>query len=96
MSSTSPNRETSTAHRKHRALIAATKPPCAICGQPIDYTIRYPHPDAYTLDHVVPVARGGSDSLSNKQPAHNRCNKTKMARTHAAIIKTSGTLTLPK
>lgn len=27
--------------RKHRAAIARTKPPCALCGEPIDYTLTF-------------------------------------------------------
>lgn len=27
--------------RRHRATIARTKPPCALCGQPIDYTLTF-------------------------------------------------------
>lgn len=27
--------------RRHRAAIARTKPPCALCGEPIDYTLTY-------------------------------------------------------
>lgn len=26
---------------RHRAVIARTKPPCALCGQPIDYTLGF-------------------------------------------------------
>ena len=27
--------------RRHRALIAKGRPPCALCGQPIDYTLTF-------------------------------------------------------
>lgn len=53
-----------------RARIAATKAACHICGEPIDYTLRNPHPRAFVIDHVIPIARGGEDALSNVKAAH--------------------------
>lgn len=61
----------------HRRTIAHGKPPCAICGDEIDYKLRYPDPGCYVVDHIHPRAKGGSDDLDNKQPAHNRCNRLK-------------------
>ena len=29
------------------------------------------------LDHVVPIAKGGSDTFDNVRPAHNQCNLKK-------------------
>lgn len=67
-----------TVRDKHRKLIAADQPPCHICGQPIDYGIRdgY-HPEAFTIDHITPIARGGSDTMDNLAAAHRKCNRTK-------------------
>lgn len=56
---------------RHRAIIAKTGAPCALCGEPIDYSLRYPDPDSFVVDHVIPVARGGPDALANKQAAHH-------------------------
>lgn len=61
----------------HRRTIARNKPPCGICGGDIDYTLRYPHPDCYVVDHIHPRAKGGPDAIDNKQAAHNRCNRLK-------------------
>ncbi|MEZ2371046.1 HNH endonuclease [Arthrobacter sp. RCC_34] len=33
-----------------------------------------------SVDHVLPRARGGSDSLENLRPAHVSCNSSKGAR----------------
>ena len=61
----------------HRKTIAQAKPDCALCGDEIDYSLRYPDPDCYVVDHIHPRAKGGADDLDNKQPAHNRCNRAK-------------------
>lgn len=72
----------STATRdQHRRVIARDKPPCAICLLPIDYSLRHPDPMSYTVDHVIPLAKGGTDTLDNKQSAHRTCNRTKWHHT---------------
>lgn len=55
---------------RHRATIARAEPPCWLCGQPIDYTLRYPDAGAFVVDHVIPIERGGEDALPNKRAAH--------------------------
>lgn len=57
--------------KKHRAIIAKAKPACYICGRPIDYELKYPDPMCFVVDHVVAIANGGSDALSNKKAAHH-------------------------
>ncbi|WP_216362098.1 HNH endonuclease signature motif containing protein [Pseudonocardia sp. N23] len=51
---------------------------CHLCGTPCDgrpsQTWR---PLAATLDHVVPLARGGRHSYANVRTAHARCNSLK-------------------
>ena len=74
------NRNTTTRDRDRRA-ISRTKPPCHICGEPIDYSLRYPDPFSFTVDHVHPIAKGGSDTLDNKAAAHFTCNRAKWHRT---------------
>ena len=66
---------------RHRQAIAADQPPCGICGQPIDYTLPHLDPACYVVDHIVPVAAGGPDTLDNKQAAHRACNRAKGAST---------------
>ena len=62
---------------RHRKLIARDGAPCALCGEDIDYSLRFPHPDSFEVDHITPVNRGGLDILDNKQPSHRRCNRAK-------------------
>lgn len=66
---------------RHRKAIARTKPPCGICGHPINYDLPHLDPHAYTVDHIVPLNKGGTDTLDNKQAAHRTCNRTKSDNT---------------
>ena len=65
---------------QHRRAIARTKPPCGICGEPIDYTLKSPDPMSFEVDHVLARANGGADSLANKQASHRKCNRSKWHR----------------
>jgi len=66
--------------QRNRSILRAKKLPCALqlsgC-QGINYSAVYPARDAFTVDHIVPLARGGSDSMKNLQPACAHCNWTK-------------------
>ena len=50
---------------------------CQLCGKPIDPALKRPHPKALQLDHVVPLAAGGSDSIENLRAAHASCNRAR-------------------
>lgn len=50
---------------------------CALCGGPVDRLVKYPHPMSVSLDHIIPVARGGEHSRRNSQTAHLVCNSRK-------------------
>ena len=77
---------------KLRARVAATKAACHICGLPIDYTLPHTEPKSFVIDHVIPLAKGGSDDITNIRAAHRDCNSTKRARHYAPIIRRSGAL----
>jgi 5-methylcytosine-specific restriction endonuclease McrA len=70
-----------TVRDRHRAIIRRGEPPCHLCGNPIDYSIRdHLDPGYFTVDHVTPINRGGSDTLDNCAPAHRKCNRDKSDR----------------
>jgi predicted nucleic acid-binding Zn ribbon protein len=52
---------------------------CQLCHLPVDESLRYPDQLCATLDHIVPLSRGGSHTYSNVQLAHAFCNITKGA-----------------
>ena len=67
-----------TAFEKNRRIILATQNICGICGQPIEKEYKYPHPLSATVDHIIPVSKGGHPSdLGNLQAAHRYCNRLK-------------------
>jgi len=53
---------------------------CQLCDQPIDRSARSPDPMSRSIDHRIPLARGGVHSYSNCQSAHLGCNLSKGAR----------------
>lgn len=72
-----PVTRNTTTRDRHRATIRRRRDPCGICHEDIDYTLRTPHPMSFEVDHVMPLALGGSDELDNKQASHRKCNRDK-------------------
>ncbi len=67
-----------TAFDRNKKKIYATQKLCGICGQPVDFSLRYPNPMSKTVDHIIPINRGGHPSdLANLQLAHLSCNRQK-------------------
>lgn len=50
---------------------------CQICCDPVDPLVRWPDPLSASLDHIIPIARGGKHSRANAQCAHLDCNVRK-------------------
>lgn len=53
---------------------------CQICNEPVDPDLLYPNLQSVSLDHIVPIVRGGGHTRANTQCAHLRCNLVKGAR----------------
>ena len=65
---------TGAAHRKRRATALATGV-CIICGKPINPDLPGTHPWGGTLEHVIPVSRGGHPTHpDNLAASHRTCN----------------------
>lgn len=63
--------------RKNRGVLLKTSGVCMLCGQPIDRGVKFPHPLSGTVDHILPVAKGGRSTMDNLQVAHLICNRMK-------------------
>lgn len=57
---------------------------CQLCMEPIRRDVAAPHPLSASIDHVLPLARGGTHQPSNVQAAHLLCNSIKSDRLSVA------------
>lgn len=86
------NREKSRKYRaKHRALECTSQIEpinekvvylrdgwiCQHCQKRVDKRFKYPNPMSASLDHIVPLSKGGSHTYDNVQLAHLVCNVSK-------------------
>ena len=63
---------------KNKKRIYATQTVCGICGKPVDFSLKFPHPMSPCIDHIIPVDKGGHPSdIDNLQLAHLSCNRAK-------------------
>ena len=53
---------------------------CGLCGRPVDSSLPSMTAMGATVDHIVPLKRGGTHTWSNVQLAHRTCNARKGAR----------------
>jgi 5-methylcytosine-specific restriction endonuclease McrA len=47
---------------------------CGVCGEMVDKSIAWPDPFSASLDHIIPMSKGGGHVFDNVQCAHLRCN----------------------
>lgn len=72
------------AFEKNKKILLKTQNICGICGQPVDKSLRYPHPLSPVIDHIIPVNRNGHPSdIKNLQLAHWQCNRQKSDKIYA-------------
>lgn len=50
---------------------------CHICKKPINRYLRVPNWEAATIEHIIPICKGGTHTWDNVVPAHYRCNMLK-------------------
>lgn len=72
--------------RRYKKLKAAFRDKCeedllpcwiADCLRPIDYSLRSPHPESFSVDHAIPVSHRPdlAEDPENFRPSHLICNK---------------------
>jgi 5-methylcytosine-specific restriction endonuclease McrA len=73
---------------KAKKIIYSTQSLCGICGRAVDFDKKFPDPWSATIDHIIPVAKGGDPaSLENLQLAHLQCNRVKSSKLVQPQIK---------
>lgn len=50
---------------------------CQICKKPVEKNLSFPNPKRASLDHIIPLSRGGTHESGNVQLAHLSCNTSK-------------------
>lgn len=53
---------------------------CGICGEKVNRDLKHPNPLSASLDHIIPISRGGEHSRQNAQCSHWVCNMRKGAK----------------
>lgn len=83
--------------REIRKWLLATQDICALCGKPIDKSLKSPHPMSFEVDEIVPVSKGGDPlDRNNVQAAHRICNQRKSNKTKPKQKTITITLPLPR
>ena len=78
---------------KNKKRIYATQTVCALCGRPVDFSLKFPDPMSPTIDHIIPIAKGGHPSdIENLQLAHLACNRKKADKGVKVFFKTDETI----
>ena len=68
-------------YKKVKKIIYGSQTICAICGRAVDFDKKFPDPWSPTLDHIIPISKGGDPAaLENLQLAHLQCNRIKASK----------------
>jgi len=62
-------------------LIKRDKGICYICGGKVDLNVDINHDDYPSIDHVIPVSKGGTHTWDNVRLVHRKCNIIKSNKT---------------
>lgn len=93
--------QTARKHVRRRGIRKATPIPvslihsrdhgrCQLCRRPVSLRLSAPHPRSATLDHIIPLSRGGEHSRANVQLAHYGCNSSKGNRATGEQLRLLG------
>lgn len=47
---------------------------CGVCLEQINPRLRFPNYRAATVEHIIPISKGGTHTWDNVVPAHAECN----------------------
>lgn len=66
---------------RNKKKILATQEICALCGKPVNKRLKFPNPLSPSIDHIIPIAKGGHPAdIENLQLTHLKCNQHKATK----------------
>lgn len=74
--SSTPYKKASEQFRKKCSSFRGGGAPCWLCGQSINYHLRFPHPGSFSVDHSIPVNERPELIMDTTlwKPSHFSCN----------------------
>ena len=64
---------------------------CYVCKKEINKRFRFPHYQGPTVEHIIPLSRGGTHTWDNVAPAHAICN---FEKGDSLSVEIQGTMTV--
>lgn len=67
---------------------------CWICGDAIDMDLTFPHPESFSVDHLIPLSQLDEDDPRRTDPdycapAHLSCNSSRQAKSVLEVRSSS-------
>ena len=66
-------------------LLVRDGPLCQICGGEMDWQTGR-HGERVSLDHIIPISKGGAHTMDNVRLVHVSCNSRKGAKVPAHVL----------
>lgn len=63
---------------------------CGLCRRKVRMDVPFPKVGSPTIDHIIPLAKGGDDTRRNVQLAHLGCNSSKRTRAMGEQLRLVG------
>lgn len=63
---------------------------CHICGDPVRLDVSHQAPEYATIDHLVPIAKGGEHTMANTAVSHRHCNNVRGTRGEPVQLRLVG------
>lgn len=58
---------------------------CSICHKKVLFDKQFPHPLSPSLDHIIPLSKGGATAMQNLNLAHLSCNISKKNKINEGV-----------